>query len=554
MKLRPYQVDAASAIKAEWDKGNNRTLLVLPTGCGKTIVFCKVSEDQVRQGERVLILAHRGELLQQAADKMMAATGLGCSLEKAESTSIGEWYRIVVGSVQTLSRPNRLKLFAKDYFTKIIVDEAHHVLSPSYLTIFEHFSEAQVLGVTATPDRGDLRSLGAFFDSLAFEYTLPRAIKDGFLVPIRAQTIPIKIEMAGVSMTAGDYQAADVGNALDPYLEQIAQEIATRCKNRKTVVFTPLIATSIKLQAYLIASGVKAVEVNGESPDRKEIIEAFDKHGPGIVLLNSMLLTEGWDCDSVDCVCVLRATKVRGLYCQMVGRGTRILTGLIDGLTTALERIAAIAGSAKKDLLLLDFLWHTVKHELCRPASLVAEDEEVEKRMTEKTEAASNPGESVDLMEIEIDAQAETIKAREESLAEKLLKLRNKKAKLVDPLQYEMSIQDIDLVNYKPSFGWEAEPPSVDQREKLFKLGLSTEAVDTAGKAERLIKSINQRIESNLSSPKQIRFLEGRGFQHVGKWSMPEAKGMVDRIAANSWRTPYAVNPKTYQPTKKETV
>lgn len=531
MELRPYQKAASAAIKGEWAKGNRRTLLVLPTGCGKTIVFCNVSEDVVRDGGRVLILAHRGELLQQAADKMKRVTGLGCALEKAESTSIGEWFRIVVGSVQTLARPNRLKLFKPDHFATIIVDEAHHVLSPTYQAVLDHFSDAQVLGVTATPERGDLRNLGAFFDSLAFEYKLPRAIKDGFLVPIKAQTIPIKIEMDGVATTGGDFQAADVGNALDPYLSCIAREIAERCRDRKTVIFTPLIATSIKLQGYLTAAGITAWEVNGESQDRNEVLDRFDKVGPGVVLLNSMLLTEGWDCPSVDCVSVLRATKVRGLYCQMIGRGTRLSPE-----------------TGKKDLMLLDFLWHTSKHELCRPACIVAEDEEVEQRMTDKTEAAAAPGESVDLIEAEIDAQKETIKAREEKLAETLEKLRNKKAKLVDPLQYEMSIQDASLANYKPAFGWEAEPPSVEQRERLFKLDISPESVDSAGKAERLIASITQRRESNLSTPKQIRFLEQRGFQHVGIWSQAQAKGMIDRIAANSWRTPHSVNPATFKP------
>ena len=531
MQLRQYQKEAAAAIKTEWAKGNRKTLLVLPTGTGKTIVFCNVSEDEVRDGGRVLILAHRGELLEQAADKMQKVTGLGCSLEKAESTSIGEWYRIVVGSVQTLSRENRLKNFPRDHFGTIIVDEAHHVLSNTYQCVLEHFSGANVLGVTATPDRGDLRNLGAYFDSLAYEYTLPRAIKDGFLVPIRAQTIPIKIEMDGVSSSAGDFQVGDVGNALNPYLEQIAREIASRCKRRKTVVFTPLIATSMKLQVYLQNAGMEAWEVNGESMDRAETLNRFDKAGPGVVLLNSMLLTEGWDCPSVDCVSVLRATKVRGLYCQMIGRGTRLSPE-----------------TGKKDLLLLDFLWHSSRHELCRPACLLAEDADVEERMTSKTEAASNPGESVDLMEAEAEAQSETVLAREESLADALQKLRNKKAKLVDPLQYEMSIQDISLVNYKPSFGWEAAPPTVEQKEKLFKLDISPESIDSAGKAERIINVVQARRDANMATPKQIRFLEQRGFKHVGAWTSPQAKGLVDRIAASGWRTPHSINPETYQP------
>lgn len=179
MELRPYQAEAISAIMKQWESGINRTLLVLPTGCGKTIVFCKLTEELVRKGERILILAHRGELLEQAADKLQKATGLHCAVEKAEETCLGSWFRVVVGSVQSLMREKRLSNFDKDYFDTIIIDEAHHCLSDGYQRVLEYFSDAKVLGVTATPDRGDMRNLGQFFESLAYEYSLPRAIREG---------------------------------------------------------------------------------------------------------------------------------------------------------------------------------------------------------------------------------------------------------------------------------------------------------------------------------------------------------------------------------------
>lgn len=158
--VRPYQTEAKAAILGEWREGRKRTLLVLPTGCGKTIVFCQLIEELVRAGKRVLIMAHRGELLDQAADKLSKSTGLGCAVEKADSTCLGEFYRVVVGSVQTMMRPKRLAQFPVDYFDAIIVDEAHHVLSDSYQRVLAHFKNADVLGVTATPDRGDMKNLG----------------------------------------------------------------------------------------------------------------------------------------------------------------------------------------------------------------------------------------------------------------------------------------------------------------------------------------------------------------------------------------------------------
>ena len=223
MELRPYQKEAKEAIFEQWDSGVLKTLLVLPTGCGKTVVFAKVTEECVRKGDRVLILAHRGELLDQAADKLMKTTGLGCALEKAESSCQGSWFRVVVGSVQTLMREKRLGSFPADYFNTIIIDEAHHCISDSYQRVLQHFPEAQVLGVTATPDRGDMRNLGVYFESLAYEYTLPKAIKEGYLSPIKALTIPLKIDMSSVSVQAGDFKASEIGTALDPYLEGIAQ-------------------------------------------------------------------------------------------------------------------------------------------------------------------------------------------------------------------------------------------------------------------------------------------------------------------------------------------
>lgn len=198
-----------------------------------------------------------------------------------------------------------------------------------------YFDKAKVLGVTATPDRGDMKNLGSYFESLAYEYTLPKAIKEGYLSPIKALTIPLKLDLTGVSQQAGDFKASEIGTALDPYLEQIADEMLKYCKDRKTVVFLPLIKTSQKFTRILQEKGFKAAEVNGDSDNRAQVLEDFENDRYN-VLCNSMLLTEGWDCPSVDCVIVLRPTKVRSLYSQMVGRGTRLHPG-------------------KENLLVLDF-------------------------------------------------------------------------------------------------------------------------------------------------------------------------------------------------------
>lgn len=871
MQLRPYQEAAVQAVQAQWQEGNRRTLLVLPTGCGKTIVFCRIAEDEVRQGRRVLILAHREELLSQAAEKLEKVTGLGCAREKAEETCLSSWYRITVGSVQTLQRDKRLARFAPDFFDSIIIDEAHHALADGYRRVVDHFADARVLGVTATPDRGDRRDLGQVFDSLAYEYTLPQAIREGYLCPIKALTVPLKLDITGVGTQNGDYKASDLGTALDPYLDQIADTIAEQCAQRKTVIFLPLVKTAQKMRDMLCAHGLRAAEVNGESADRAQVLAAFER-GDVDVLCNAMLLTEGWDCPSVDCVVVLRPTKQRGLYCldektevltregwkndveigedvlafdyktgetkfvptmakirRPLDKGERFyhlegqssdirvtdrhrmlydnkrrkgwkfketseLAALKDGayipvcghgkfdgvplsdaeLTfigwvmtdgcindangqititqgeqqlayckeieecikecgfkftrssrrrtpdethfnahgdlatwtiskgkprgrdkhlsgwgrlepwlskdmsrrlfdmtekqfevmleaiyhgdgnkhhtaswhigkgnkTFIERLqmmaiqrgyrasvsvdecnevrkcklwmihlkkqdfvkvgahhgvhavweieehsdescwcvqnelgtlvtrrngkVAIVGNCqmvgrgtrlspetgKTHLLLLDFLWLHERHQLCRPAHLLAKSQEIADAMTRRMEeAAPDPMQTqMDLLELEDAAQSDVVAQREEALAKALAEMRHRKRALVDPLQFELSIQAEDLSGYIPSFKWECEPPSGDQLKALERAGIFPDEVESAGKAAKLLDKITLRRRAGLTTPKQIRFLEGRGFQHVGTWSFADANRLITRISANGWRIPQGVVPETYAP------
>ena len=224
---------------------------------------------------------------------------------------------------------------------------------------------------------------------------------------------------------------------------------------------------------------------------------------------------------------VLRPTKVRSLYCQMVGRGTRLAPG-------------------KDHLLLLDFLWHTERHELCHPASLICENEEVAKKMTENLEEAA--GCPIDLEAAEKQASEDVVAQREEALAKKLSEMKRRKKALVDPLQFEMSIQAEDLSGYVPAFGWEMAPPSDKQRATLKKLGILPDEIDNAGKAAKLLDRLDKRRLEGLTTPKQIRFLESRGFQHVGTWQFETAKHLIDRIAGNGWRIPAGIDPQSFSP------
>ena len=498
--LRPYQRDAIRAINDHWEEWD-RELLVLPTGCGKTVVFNTIASQ--RSGN-TLILAHRDELIEQARDKYYKMFGQPAGKIKGAEANI---LPVTVGSIQTMAR--------RDYagcFDTVIVDEAHHALSEQYQNVLAQFPSAKVLGVTATPDRGDKRSLAQYFDGIAYEYGLRDAIKDGYLCEITAKTVPLEIDMSDIKVSVGDFEVNSIAAILEPYLPRIAEAIQTHACNRKTVVFCPLISIAQEL-AGLIPG---AMEVNGTSPDRKEIIEAFDKAKPGAVLCNAMLLTEGWDCPSCDCVVVLRPTKIRSLYCQMVGRGTRLFPG-------------------KKNLLLLDFLWMTYKHNLCKPASLLSDNDEDIKRVTEQSICNEDDidisyGE-LDLMEAVSDAE----EARRNALAKELERQQKKKSKMINPIELFSILADIGISDYEPTFDWEMAEATQKQIKALEKFGVDADGV-TKGYAAYMLGRLINRSEENLCTLKQARILHNNGYPDAHNWTFEQANRKISALAAVGWK------------------
>lgn len=523
-ELRPYQKKAEESILKEWENGNRKTVLNLATGLGKTIVFSNVARHATENGERVLVLAHRGELLDQAAEKISEITGCETVYEKAEQTAFGSDAPITIASVQSLSRDERLRRFPKDYYSTIIVDEAHHSVSNSYQKVLKHFGDAKVLGVTATPDRGDKLQLSTYYDSEAYEYGMIQGIHEGYLCPIKACLIPLEMDIREVGMSAGDFSLKGADEAIMPYLEAISKIIAEEYADRKTVIFLPLVKTSKRMAQLLNEAGLSAVEINGETPDRAERFKDF-REGKYQVLCNAMLATEGWDCPPVDCVVILRPTKIRSFYQQMVGRGTRLYPG-------------------KNELLLLDFLWLTDKHGLCRPTSLVSKNEEIDSLMMKRFMSRKE----YDILELEQDAEADAIEAREQALAAKLKMVRGRKKKIIDPIEYAMSIGLENLINYAPIFGWEKMQPTESQLKTIEKSGINIDAVTSKGLAHAIISTLVFRSKCGLSTPKQIRCLENYGFNHVGKWDFGQASKMIQTISNNHWTVPKSIDVNKYDP------
>ncbi len=516
MELRYYQKEALKAINNGW-ADFQKQLLVMATGCGKTVVFDTFAAEMANQGRRVLILAHRDELIEQARDKYRSITGGETSKEKAKETSIGSPLPVVVGSVQTMSKDERLNRFSPTYFDIIIVDEAHHTLAKSYLKILEHFPGSRVLGVTATPDRGDKKNLATFYENTAYDYSLKDAIEDKFLCPITARTVPLSIDIKNVKISGGDYELRSTADALRPYLGEIAKSIKEYAKDRKTLVFLPLIEIAQELQEFLEKEGVNAREINNKSPNRKEILDWFDQAGKGSVLCNAMLLTEGYDCPSCDCVVVLRPTKIRSLFAQMVGRGTRLCPG-------------------KENLLLLDYLWLTERHNLCRPADLVTDN----KADADEIKEASENGE-VNIFDVVVD--------RRRRLAEALLRNKSRKSRAFDPLNWLECIGDTEGADHAPIYAWEGDPMTEKQKLTLIKNGIEAEEV-TKGMASLIIANIIKRCDLGLATPKQMGVLIRAGYKNVGNWSFALASQKITELAENNWNTSLLeVPPQYFRPT-----
>jgi superfamily II DNA or RNA helicase len=505
MKLRPYQEDALAAILKSIGEGGN-SLAVLPTGSGKTIIFSNVAKDMLPG--RTLILAHREELIDQAIAKLHAATGIFADKEKAQHrASLNS--DVVVASIQSMTA-KRLKRWPSDHFACIICDEAHHSISKSWQSVLKHFN-APVLGVTATPDRGDKRNLGEFYDSITYEISLLELINLKYLAPIRVVTAPLEINLNDVKQTAGDFDRSGLATALDPYLPSIARELKRLAPHRKILVFNPLISSSKKFVEACNLAGIKSRHVDGTSKDRKEILEAFDRDEFQLIS-NAMLLPEGYDQPDVDCVVILRMTRSAALYKQMVGRGTRIDT-------------------FKDDLLLIDFLWLHEKHNLIRPAHLVAETPEQSDMITRVIEREAKAGGQGDLDLIGLTSDA--TREREEALAAQLRAVEGRKAEEKCMMDFCKTMHCEELADYQPAVKWDLGAISDDQAATLEANGIQTAGVRGRGHASALLDHLKTRATNKLATPKQMALIKRLGHPAGESVTFAEASAYIGRRIGN---------------------
>lgn len=547
MNLRNYQSETVEAVFREWESGTISTLVVLPTGAGKTVVFSEIIRRA--QPKRCLVLAHREELIFQAREKIEKIAGIECDIEMAEmraSLSLFNQAQCVIATVQTMSR--RLEQFDPYGFQVVIVDECHHSTANSYQKILNHFKinpDIRILGVTATPDRADEEALGQIFDTVAYDYEILDAIHDGWLVPVEQQMVHIAdLDFSNVRTTAGDLNGADLSAVME--VEATMQGI---------------VGSSIDIlggrQALLFAASVKQAEMSceifnrhrvnmatficgtTERDKRAEIFDAF-RNGKYQVLCNCGIATEGTDLPMVEVILNGRPTKSRSLYAQIAGRALRPLPGTVDGLETPDERKSAIAGSAKPSALLVDFVGNSGRHKLMSATDILG-GKVSQEAVDAANEEALSAGKAVDIIEL-LEGKEKEI---QDALEERKRLEEARKAKLVAKVSY--STQKIDpftIYHLKPvqERGWHhGKVLSEKQRALLLKMGVDGDSMPYA-QAKQLIDHQFKRWKEGLATLKQCNTLKRFGYDAAGM-KMSDASSLLDRIAKNGWKRLPEVTP-----------
>jgi superfamily II DNA or RNA helicase len=541
MNLRPYQSAASDAIFKEWLE-HDSTLVVIPTGGGKTILFA----DVIRRvfPRRALVIAHREELIFQARDKIERVTGLKADVEMGDYRADGGLFgsaRVVVSTIQTQCSGGdgggRMAKFDPQGFGVLIIDEAHHATSPSYRRVIDYYRTnpaLKVLGVTATPDRADEEALGQVFESVAFDYEVLDAIHDGWLVPIEQQMVHVEgLDYSSIRTTAGDLNGGDLAGVMEAEknLQQMASASLAIIGQRRALVFTASVkAAEMTAEIFNRHRGRMAAWVCGKTDreERRTMLSDFAA-GKVQVVCNCGVLTEGFDDPGVEVVIMGRPTKSRSLYSQMVGRSTRPLPGLVDGPDTAEARKAAIAASAKPSCLVVDFVGNAGRHKLITSADILGGkvSEEALERAVKRVSTAGGP---VNMTEALDEAEAEL--REQKRLAEAA-----RRAGLVAKARFTtQSVDPFDVLHLDPvkPRGWDAGRQLTEkQRSLLAKQGINPEGVSFS-EGRQLISEIFRRWDGKLCSFKQAKVLRKYGYDT--EVSFAEASATIDGLARNGWR------------------
>lgn len=499
----------------------SRLLVVAPGGVGKSTVFAALAARFHAKGKRSLVLSNRDALVRQTAKRIANETGIEVEIEMGSSTA-SPYTPIVVASIQTLGRVNRLTSFADEHFGLVVADEAHFSVSEQWQRVLKYFHygamsleekwtppidgtyepKGAVVGFTATPDIGTRRNLGEFYQKKSVNYSYLDAVREGWLVQPVQRSIPVKIDLrkykASHTPHGADFRVEDLSEALIPIIEELAEQIAKEAADRKTIAFLPSVQCAKMMQDALSRRGMNSVYVTGECEDGDEKTDLFRSWGKNSVLCNAQIFNFGIDFPDVDCVAWLRATLSKAFYLQGLYRGTRVLPGIIDGLQTAEERRAAIASSAKKDLLILDPLFVSDRIDLLDVYDLFTDKPEVKQRMKETGDLSAEGA---------LKAERDFIA----SLEKEARKHARRQARTIDPLAHAVSLGDSALADWKPETKWDLDPMTPGQRDFLEKQGVATDKIKYKGLASKIINRLLARMKMHLATPRQLSLMAQLG-------------------------------------------
>lgn len=328
LPLRDYQRASIDALMDRWEGENNRLAVILPTGAGKTVVFAHLIHAVLeKSGGKVLVIAHREELLAQAASKIRAvAPHLRVGIVKAEKDDHQD-VNVVIASVQTLAVARRRAAITG--ISLVIVDEAHHAAAPTYVDVLDHFGAwhgLPVAGFTATMARTD-GGLAEVWQEVVYQRDILEMIRDRHLVDVKGKTVVVEgLALDDVKSRGGDFQDGQLGQALDDSgaATVVAEAYLDHAADRPGVVFTPTVATAHTMAEAMNAAGIPTGVVSGAMPkaERASVLEQYAA-GDLQVLANCMVLTEGFDAPWASCAVIARPTRSASLYVQMVGRVLR---------------------------------------------------------------------------------------------------------------------------------------------------------------------------------------------------------------------------------------
>jgi len=537
--LRPYQTEAIDRVLASW-REHRSSLLVMATGTGKTVTAAQLIGQRIALGGRAMVIAHREELVEQAAATIRRVARCDTAVEMASRRSIEDGFSrcpVVVASVQSLSSERhgalRVERFNPQQFGMVWFDEAHHATARTWARVWEHFranEHCRLLGTTATPDRADEQALGTIFDSVAYQYGMLEGIRDGWLVPVKQSVVHVSgLDFSEVRTTAGELNGADLARVME-YEETLHRMVGPTIEiagDRRTLLFCTTVEHAKRVAEILNrhkAGSAAAVHAGTDRDERRNILRDF---GAGRIqyLANVGIATEGWDDPATDgrgvqVVAMLRPTKSRALYCQMAGRGTRPLPGSVDRLAEADDRRACIAASKKPSVLLLDFMGNCGRHRLVHAGDVLGGNWDEPTRQRAAQRAAEEGGREVDILEMLDDTDR---LMKDEAEHAKRLKVKAKATyttQVVDPFEF------VGIAPPKVR-GFRAKIPASDkQREYLARNKVPNADRLSLDEASAIIDALMKRPSSA-----QEWFLKQHG-RDPSKFDRKSASDEIGRIKA----------------------